>query len=237
MGQLQEYLKKHGAFHHAYIIEGEKGRVLEQLADFFEQDLGISLANNPDYFRAEFETFGIEEAHLLKERQSFLSVAAGQSSAKKIFVISAERFSVEAQNALLKILEEPTAGTHIFFIVPDASRVLPTVRSRVVFIRESAGASRERKTNAFLTASYGEREKLITPLAEEKNRAGAFALLSGIEDALKERLERTGDRREYHLALAAVSTCRAHLGGRAPSLKMLLEYLAVALPVVKTLDN
>lgn len=222
------------ALHHAYIIEGEKERVLKQLVDFFEQDLGIALANNPDYFRAEFETFGVLEAHLLKERQSFLSAAAGQNGVKKIFVISAERFSVEAQNALLKILEEPTAGTHIFFIVPDASRVLPTVRSRVVFIRDADRAQAERNTNAFLAASYGEREKLIEPLVEEKNRPATAGLLLGIEGALKERLKRTGDRREYHLALAAVSKCRLHLGGRAPSLKMLLEYLAVVLPAAKS---
>lgn len=236
MEQLREHLKKGGALHHAYIIEGEKEGVIKQLTAFFEQDLGLTLANNPDYFRAEFETFGVEEAHLLKERQSFLS-AAGQSSARKIFVICAERFSVEAQNALLKTLEEPTAGTHIFFILPSIARVLPTVRSRAVILHDAPHESAAKNANAFFAASYTEREKLITPIVEEKNRAGAAGLLSGMEDILKKRLKRTGALREYHAALSAINKCRTHLSGRAPSLKMLLEYVAAALPVGDPLDS
>lgn len=234
MEQLQEHLKKSGVLHHAYIIEGEKENVVKQLTSFFEQDLGIPLANNPDYFHAEFETFGVEEAHMLKERQSLLSISMERSEAKKIFVISTERFSVEAQNALLKVLEEPTIGTHIFFILQDVSRVLPTVRSRVVFLRDNADSfSSAKNALAFLAASWSERGKLIAALAEEKNRAGAFALLSGLEAALKERLKRSGDVREYHILLTALHKCRAHLSGRAPSLKMLLEYVAAVLPCEK----
>ncbi len=224
MEQLKENFKKSGVLHHAYIIEGEKESVLKQLVGFFEHDLGIFLANNPDYWRIDFETFGVEEAHLLKERQSRLP--AGAAVMRKIFLICAERFSSEAQNALLKVLEEPTAGTSIFFVLPDASRILSTVRSRVVFIR--AGAPK--KVNAFLAASYGEREKLIARIAEEKDRSGALALLSDMEHGLKERLKQTGDMREYHAALSALHKCRSHLSRRAPSLKMLLEYLAIILP-------
>lgn len=228
MEQLKENFKKGGMLHHAYIIEGEKEGVLKQLTSFFEQDLGIILANNPDYWRAEFETFGVEEAHMLKERQSFLSAEAANT--RKIFVISTERFSVEAQNALLKTLEEPTAGTHIFFIVSNVSRVLPTVRSRVVLLRDSADMVAAKNANAFLAASWSEREKLIAAIAEEKNRPAAAGLLSGLEYALKKRLKRTGDTAEYHSSLAALHKCRTHLSGRAPSLKMLLEYVAAIVP-------
>ncbi len=226
MEQLKENFKKSGVLHHAYIIEGEKENVVKQLVDFFEHDRGIPLANNPDYWHVEFEMFGVEEAHLLKERQARMSVAAEQTGARKLFVICAERFSSEAQNALLKTLEEPTQGTHLFFILPDASRVLPTVRSRVVFIRVAS----LKKINAFLASSYGEREKLIASIVEEKDRSGALALLSDMELGLKERFGKTGDTREYHAALSALAKCRSHLSGRAPSLKMLLEYLAVVVP-------
>ncbi len=230
MEQLKENFKKNGTLHHAYIIEGKKESVLKQLLAFFEHDLGISLANNPDYWRVEFPLFGVEEARLLKERQSFFSASA-QKGTRKLFVICAERFSVEAQNALLKVLEEPTAGTHIFFILPDVSRVLPTVRSRIALIRAGDDARAAKNANAFFAASHAEREKLITPIAEEKDRAGAFALLAGIEDAVKERLKQTSDMREYNASLSAIHKCRAHLSSRAPSIKMLLEYVAAALPV------
>ncbi len=222
MEQLEAQFKKSGALHHAYFIEGACEEVLPVLVAFLENEVGVKTQGNPDYQSAHYGVFGINEVRLLKEQQSRHAV----SGDRKIFVISAERIPVEAQNALLKTLEEPTQGTHLFFVLPDASRVLPTVHSRVVFIRAVA----EKKVNAFLAASYGEREKFIARIVEEKDRSGALALLSDMELGLKERFGKTGDMHEYHAALSALAKCRSHLSGRAPSLKMLLEYLAVVVP-------
>ncbi len=237
-----------GRLHHAYVIEGDKETIARQLADFFQEDLGVSLANNPDYSCEIFDTFGIDEARELRLRQSRVAVHGG---GKKIFVISAERVTIEAQNALLKTLEEPTAGTHIFIIMPSVAEMLPTVRSRAVFLRavdsssgkdpgrrasysERLGRSRKLTTGhgaeAFLNASYHEREKFLKSFPEEEARARAAALLLGLQNVIKKRFKSFGNAREYHGALLATEKCREHLGRRAPSVKMLLEYLAVVLP-------
>jgi len=52
---------------------------------------------------------------------------------KRLVVIidDAERMSSGAQNAFLKLLEEPTAATHFILTSHHPSRLLPTVRSRV----------------------------------------------------------------------------------------------------------
>ena len=49
----------------------------------------------------------------------------------KVFVIDeAELLESEAQNALLKTLEEPPLGTYLFLVTSREDRLLPTIRSR-----------------------------------------------------------------------------------------------------------
>jgi DNA polymerase-3 subunit delta' len=51
---------------------------------------------------------------------------------KRIIVIDyAERMGVQAQNAFLKLLEEPGVNTHFILLSHMVSKLLPTIRSRV----------------------------------------------------------------------------------------------------------
>ncbi|MCX8015975.1 MAG: hypothetical protein N2692_01585 [Patescibacteria group bacterium] len=55
---------------------------------------------------------------------------------KKVLIIkSVESLSLEAQNALLKITEEPPPRTSFFFISNDENSILPTLLSRLRIIR------------------------------------------------------------------------------------------------------
>jgi len=80
---------------------------------------------------------GVASVRLIQRRASLTSVEGGP----RVFVIGhAERLvpqesSQEAANALLKLLEEPPAGTYFLLTTTDAGRLLPTVRSRVVPVR------------------------------------------------------------------------------------------------------
>ena len=62
----------------------------------------------------------------------------------KVFIIDeAELLDPYGQNALLKTLEEPPAGTYIFLVTTQEERLLPTIRSRcqrVAFRALDAGA-------------------------------------------------------------------------------------------------
>lgn len=51
-------------------------------------------------------------------------------SSRIVYIDSAERLSAEAQNALLKTLEQPNPDTYFILGVSDSSRLLPTVFSR-----------------------------------------------------------------------------------------------------------
>jgi DNA polymerase-3 subunit delta' len=58
-------------------------------------------------------------------------VVPGESRAGKVFVVDeAHLLGIEAQNSLLKTIEEPPEGTVIILVTPSEDRLLPTIRSR-----------------------------------------------------------------------------------------------------------
>jgi len=80
---------------------------------------------------------GMATARLLQQRAALTSVEGG----RRIFIIGeADRLvpqeaSPDAANALLKLLEEPPAGSLFVLTAADPRRMLPTVRSRSVPVR------------------------------------------------------------------------------------------------------
>ncbi len=69
----------------------------------------------------------------IRELQSFLSLKVpGNRSVRRICIFEqAETLTTEAQNALLKILEEPPADTLLLLLVETPQSVLATIQSRV----------------------------------------------------------------------------------------------------------
>lgn len=60
----------------------------------------------------------IQEAYIAEESQKYI-------------IIRAKSFRVEAQNALLKLLEEPPRNINFIIVSPRKSALLPTIRSRM----------------------------------------------------------------------------------------------------------
>ena len=89
-----------------------------------EEILGLYGVNSVRFFFAE--DFLLENA---KEVAAEAYIAENEP---KLLVLGAKNFRVEAQNSLLKIIEEPPKN--IFFIIAATSKnmLLPTVRSRLV---------------------------------------------------------------------------------------------------------
>lgn len=76
-------------------------------------------------------TIGVGEIRDFRE-DMFLSAT---ESLHKIYIIeSAECLTVEAQNALLTVLEEPPVGVTLILLTTECDRLLTTVRSRVQLI-------------------------------------------------------------------------------------------------------
>jgi DNA polymerase-3 subunit delta' len=74
---------------------------------------------------------------------SELALLPAEGGARVAILEQAHRINEDAQNALLKLLEEPPAGVTIVLCADDEERLLPTVRSRCVRVRLGAVSSRE----------------------------------------------------------------------------------------------
>ncbi len=103
----------------------------EQTVEKFLQEQKLISSEQPltnlSYINQEEETLKINTV-----RQLIANSAFGTYSNKKhLFVIlHADKSSIPAQNALLKIVEEPPVNTQIILVVSEPSLLLPTIHSR-----------------------------------------------------------------------------------------------------------
>ncbi|PIP73535.1 MAG: hypothetical protein COW88_01650 [Candidatus Lloydbacteria bacterium CG22_combo_CG10-13_8_21_14_all_47_15] len=227
MEALQKTYENHGSLHHAYIVlGGEAAR--ENLLRFLNETLGFRTRGNPDHIEFAYEVFGIDEARRVKE------IAAERPIGQlKVFVITAKIMTTEAQNALLKLLEEPARETLFFFLVSRAVSLIPTLLSRVLLINERGEA--HDLWAGFLLRDIPERLIAVRKIIDAKDQDSAIALLNTIEEELHEARAREhislGD---YCFIVNEIGNCRGHLRGRSPSLKLVLEHIAIVAPYIQT---
>ena len=104
----------------------------------------VASGNHPDLHRLRPDGPGgqvrIDQVRALVGRLALLPVEGGSRIA---IVESAHRLNDDAQNALLKTLEEPPAGVVIVLCADDEDRLLPTIHSRCARIRLGTVGRRE----------------------------------------------------------------------------------------------
>ena len=100
--------------------------------------------NHPDVHRLAPEgaggTVGIDAVRGLVSELALLPVEGG---ARVAIVEAAHRLTEDAQNALLKTLEEPPNGVTLILCAEDEDRLLPTIHSRVARVRLGTLAPRD----------------------------------------------------------------------------------------------
>lgn len=125
---------------HAILVVGAPGAgkdtVLRSLASKL---LGVDeakLANQP-YFKELYpdgKTLTIDQIRELQRSVTLKTTGAGDI--KRVLVLhAAHSMNTEAQNALLKLLEEPPADTVLLLATDHLERMLPTIRSRVQIVQ------------------------------------------------------------------------------------------------------
>lgn len=138
---------------HAYILDGEEGAGKNMLARAFAQTLQCERGgtepcgechsckqaisgNQPDIITVTHEkpaSIGVEDirGQLCGDIQ-----IKPYSSPYKIYIVDeAEKMTVQAQNALLKTIEEPPAYGVIMLLTTNADAFLPTILSRCVTLK------------------------------------------------------------------------------------------------------
>jgi hypothetical protein len=220
MENLIDSYKKTKTLHHAYFLIGDKESLLGELNNFIKNDLGFTIAHNPDYWLGRFNNLNIEEARLIEDRAEKKSFQ-GQN---RFFIILTDFISIESQNALLKLFEEPGIGTY-FFIISPQDTLLPTLRSRMQVINESeAGRNKEK----ILTLPLNKRIALVKEITEaisdeEKTKQDAISFLNQIESELYD----FGVSNNFH-KLKLCEQSRGSLLDRGAPIKIILENLVLS---------
>lgn len=212
--------------HHAYILEGEKDPIYEQLRAFCEEELLFKIKANPDFWYSEHDRFLVDDARLLREMQLKKTKEGG----RKIFILSFNFITREAQNSLLKVLEEPTSGTHIFLITPSAHVFLDTVRSRTITLSISSD-KKDIQAEDFIKASYKDRiliiSKLVENIKKEKaSKADALNMVRSIRGIIHKEFLKNPNKKTSTL-LQEIGKIEDYLHDSGASTKILLEHLAI----------
>lgn len=138
-------------------------------------------------------SIGITE---IRELNHWLSLSSYQSKMKAAVIFRAEKMTLEAQNALLKNLEEPPENTLIILLTQDYELLLPTIISRCQVIKLTASAINldDKEISQYLNIlkvliknDLGEKFKIALDYAKSREEAIEFLdkLMIVLESQLK----------------------------------------------------
>lgn len=213
--------------HHAYALIAQTS-IVNELKDYLEKEYSIELNGNPDIFCKTYEVFTIDDA---REIVTFHSIVPIKEGKRKIIIIAFDAITLEAQNSLLKTLEEPADYANFFIITQKLSTLLNTIRSRVNIIsfdrvREEAIQDMAKK---FMKMQISERmifvKNMVDEIAKEKKNK---KYVSDFVDAILYELRESGIK-ENSRKIENSDIVAKYIQDRSPSVKMLMEYLALVL--------
>lgn len=222
--------------HHAYLVEGEQDVALARIEEFLKETLGFESPSDPDIERHATPQLSIDDARALLT--GAMRSAAGNRG--KVIVISTQRLFHEAQNALLKLFEEPPAGVTFILSIPRAGILLPTLQSRLMSLPGmSQQGSHHPLVAEFLAGDSSAREKLIAKLVDrskdttdavkQRARAEAAGLVEGlIREVHSMRDSIPAD--EFRSFMKDAHAFLPVLHQRSAPLKLILEHLRLTIP-------
>lgn len=197
--------------HHAILLRDHELRTkqVETLENEFVQD-------------SYFEKFQIDDVRALTA-SAYRRPPAGKSGL--CFIVRTPFVTVEAQHALLKLLEEPPATSRFIFVTHPALSLLPTVLSR--FQTESPDRIDK------VTVEFSEFESLALKnrleVIEEKLKQKDNEWIENVKTGLISFLNT--ESIDVPTTLVDLEFVAGHLLTRGASNKMLLEQLALTLPL------
>lgn len=147
--------------------------------------------------QSQSSKFDTKEVNTAEERGIEAAKTIIQSSASQpfqghlssIIVAEANNLTPEAQNALLKTLEEPPEKTQIILTAPNSDSLLPTVVSRCQEIRLESSGEPEEKPRAKFSSQTSLSQKL-----QQLEKTGLEAQITVWEKQLRQTvLEQAGN--------------------------------------------
>lgn len=216
--------------HHSNIVlhtAGEQSLIF----DFVENNLDFKIQGSPDFLLLENESFGIVDA------RDFGKWVIGKpiSGEKKVAVIVTGSITFEAQNALLKILEEPPLGTYIFIGLPNVGNILPTFLSRMQVLNYTQKKCTEDKTldqnnkttsSKFFNSDIGSKLSITRSLSKGEDKVDMKNLIRDLEEVAYGEYFKNPS---YSDKMKKILIGKIFASTRGSSPKMILEWLSCML--------
>jgi len=128
---------------HSIVIESPKGSTYRHLSAFIEKLTNV-IPETSTIISADKKSIGIDQIKSLRLQFALKNTV---NETRLVFINDSQLLTHEAQNALLKTLEEPPKGTVFILHTTSSDELLPTVRSRSALIKAT-------KPNIKLIADY-----------------------------------------------------------------------------------
>ena len=213
--------------HHAYIVEGDRAVIVRDLLIHLEEEKIIDKENMPIIL--SYDHMHLEEAQKLR-------ASLTEKTDHSVYIISVDSILIEAEQALLKLFEEPIIGIYFFIVIPDIGGLLPTFLSRCIVIpRSGVDEKINKQAVEFLKISHSERMDFVKKILDGYESAGdARVFTKSFLTAIVLKIKEFDNKNiiEHKEFLKNVLEHIALLNTRGSSPKMLLEYCALSAPII-----
>ena len=223
--------------YHSYIIEGDASTLSGALVSYL-QKRNLVVSNSSDVLCQDYEAFTIDDSHLIKSWHSEKSANGGH----RFCILGMKFINREAEQSLLKVLEEPNHNTHIFIIIPNVEALAETIKSRTHIIKLNKNIDKLELPNElpnqvkeFLKLNSKDRIDMVAKIIKSHDndegsgalRFEATELLNGVETILHQKFLEDKTNKEIIFKLEEIAQCRAYLHNPGASVKMILEHIAL----------
>lgn len=184
------------------------GDMRDRAEDYLKKTWNVDASKYPyiSWFSDE-SSLKIATVRQIQEHVSF----AHTDGTRYCVVLGIDTASLPAQNALLKLVEEPPAHTQIVLIGNSLASILPTIQSRCLIDVESEQVETVHAESVY-TELYG--ASIPTALEQAENytdRAEALTLTSSLLQYLHAELEKNGENQTLQQHLQATLALKKRL--------------------------
>ncbi len=217
-------LSKHTTpFHHFYLIEGD----IENTVATITTHLG-ELGFAPDTTRhITKDHFTIDDAHELQSNQIETT-----DNINKFFIVTFNTIGHEAEQSLLKTLEEPKEGTHFFFVTPHIHGIRDTILSRCYKIigDTASDSSIEKMVKDFLKGNSADRFAKVAEILESAEEESVLPKTFTRELLRIVHNSFSVEKKEERDVIEKTAELCGYMENRGASEKYILETLAILIP-------
>lgn len=212
------------------VLTGNVPDVLASIETFFAHEENINIHTHGDVAVHILDSVPIDTVRDIKVWIEGMP----QYRTRKLLLMAPTLFPHVSQNALLKTLEEPSGNTQIIVIIKDLSIFLPTILSRAVVY--NIPQEKKEYDDSLLTLVPHERlahldvAALLKTGLQKPTKEKVSAFFENLVGAVLDAPYSETERKE---AIQVLTTVTPYLYDQGASIKMLIEYACLQLPVLK----